>query len=58
MHMLPASTIGQGHLLKEMLLPAFKAGLFGRSSNFWNKYCDRESSAFRPILEHLVEEEG
>ena len=29
---------GNGHLMKEMLIPSFLAGLFGRESVFYSKY--------------------
>lgn len=56
MYMLPANLPGQGHLMKEMLLPALKQGLYGRQSRFWNKYCDHDSENFKPVSFHLVED--
>lgn len=51
MYMLERSQIGQGHLMKEMLLPALRQGSFGHDSNFWNDYCQGENQIARHIVE-------
>jgi hypothetical protein len=46
----------QGHLMKQSILPALKAGLFGNESMFWKKYCDKTSSLYKKIDYHTVED--
>jgi pimeloyl-ACP methyl ester carboxylesterase len=55
MHVLPKAAPGQGHLMKEMILPVFVAGLFGRDSQLWRKYFNRQSPEYVPISRHLAE---
>jgi hypothetical protein len=43
-----------GHLMKEMVLPAFLAGSFGRDSVFWKKYFDKDGPMYAPISYHMV----
>jgi hypothetical protein len=45
----------QGHLMKQSILPALKAGLFARDSMFWKKYCDKTSDLYNRIDHHVVE---
>lgn len=45
----------QGHLVKEMMLPAMKLGLFANESTFWRKYCTRENPEYVAIDHHRVE---
>lgn len=45
---------GQGHLLKEFLLPIFVAGPFGRASRFYRRYF-KESPQWRAISHVIVE---
>ena len=46
----------QGHLMKEMMLPAMKKGLFGHDSMFWQKYCEVHGAQHIPVDHHLIEE--
>ncbi len=46
----------QGHLMKEMLLPAMKQGVFGQDSVFWQKYCQNGSARHLPVDHHLIED--
>lgn len=59
MYMLPKSHPCNGHLMKEMVLPALIEGSFGHESEFWRRYCDRTSSStnYTAIRCHLVEQE-
>lgn len=58
-YMLPKSSPCNGHLMKEMVLPALKMGLFGHESVFWKRYCDSrpENVSYKPISHHLVEQD-
>jgi hypothetical protein len=45
----------QGHLMKQSILPAMKAGLFAHESMFWKKYCDKTNDLYYNIDHHVVE---
>lgn len=56
-HCLPETSIGNGHLMKEHILPSMLEGLFGRKSTFWRNYCDRNpyNALYNAPVEHIVE---
>jgi len=45
----------QGHLVKEMILPAMKKGLFANDSVFWRKYCSKNHNMHVAVDHHRVE---
>jgi hypothetical protein len=51
---LTADKVGNGHLMKEMVLPMLLSGAFGHESVLWKKYFDKNSGSYLPIAYHMV----